>query len=211
MGFLQLKKEHNMERAIQVQLKVEPNEIEPVMNKYDNPEYTVPCTNIGADYTSGPSGSFILYAGKDFDLKATKAMMNKLVMFDKGSLVHVEMAKSEKEDRDMFWKIEPSRVVWEKEVSDTETVTKKPYGYNSVKERDTDRRLDILWGMAFNNATRVAVAKHTISKTMGSNEETVKDIQDLTVRMYEVAKGLEKVIQEEKQLEQAIDDEELPF
>ena len=193
MGFLQLKKEHNMERAIQVQLKVEPNEIEPVMNKYDNPEYTVPCTNIGADYTSG---SFILYAGKDFDLKATKAMMNKLVMFDKGSLVHVEMAKSEKEDRDMFWKIEPSRVVWEKEVSDTETVTKKPYGYNSVKERDTDR---------------VAVAKHTISKTMGSNEETVKDIQDLTVRMYEVAKGLEKVIQEEKQLEQAIDDEELPF
>ena len=67
---------------------------------------------------------------------------------------------------------------WDKPVYD-EGVTSKPYGYDSVKNRDNDRSLEIKWGMAFNNATRL------VNYSKMPYEDKVEAIEKMMPKMFE--------------------------
>jgi len=58
---------------------------------------------------------------------------------------------------------------------------------SSGKSPSSDTDLAIKWGMAFNNATRIVIAKHGISKSMGDNDSLVQDVKDLSNKLFEVA------------------------
>ena len=200
--FLKLKKEFNIGKPINVQLSADPEDIHGKLNNFGKYEYKIPCTNIGPDYTSAGSGSFIIYSGNSFDLDASQPLFSKIEYFEKGDLIYIEMAPSAKVDGQVYWQVEPSKEVWDKPVKDIKTVSEKPYGYGSVKERDIDRRLDILWGMTFNNATKIACS------CGGKSEEKVKIVAKIMPQMFEIAKGLDSQVEEQPAKK---DDDDLPF
>ena len=206
MAFLQLKQKYNMstesnDRSINVQLQIEPNDVEGVTNKYNKFEFMLPCKNIGSDYVTAEAGSYTIYNEMAFDLKCTQHLMKKMVRFSKGDCVNIKMYNDgDKTD----YIVNPSEVDYDKPVEETSTVKETKYGYGSVKERDTDKRLDILWGMAFNNATRLVANISDLTPA-----EKAKHVEKIMPEMFNIAKGLDDVLMQEQKQEDNNDD--LPF
>lgn len=206
MAFLQLRQKYNMstqdnDRSINVQLQVEPDEIEGVTNKYNKFEFMLPCKNIGSDYVTAEAGSYTIYNEMVFDLKCTQHLMKKMVRFSKGDCVNIKMYNDgDKTD----YIINPSKIEYDKPVEEIKTVKETKYGYGSVKERDTDKRLDILWGMAFNNATRLVANNNEVPP-----KQKVSVIEEIMPEMFKIAKGLDDVLMQEQKQENKDDD--LPF
>ena len=190
MAFLKLKKEFNKERPIDVQLAVDPNNLSGKLNNFGKSEYKIPCINIGGSYESQGEGSYKITTGASFDLDTSQALMDKLQNFKKGDLVRIEMRPSDRGEGQVYWKVGPSEKTWSQPVKDVETVSEKPYGYGSVKERDIDKRLDILWGMACNNTTRIACSTDLLPK------EKVKLISELIPEVFKIMRGLDDHIEE---------------
>lgn len=204
-AFLKLKKDHNIGKPIEVALLVNGEDVKGEENRWGKLEYKVRCENVGEDYLTAEPGSFTIKQGDEFELQASQPLMSKLLYFSKGETAVIELCKNESKPGQVFWKVEPSQKKYDKEIKDTETVEQKPYGYNSVKERDTDRRLDIVWGMAFNNATRLVA---NISTDEGVVDK-VALIKDIMPKMFEIARGLDAVLEQEQKKESGDDD--LPF
>jgi len=186
-----------------VQLREDPINIKGVMNKFNNLEYELPVTNIGDNYSAekwGDKDPIIFKKGDHFNLKVSSALYGKLTDFSKSELVDITMSPT---DKGITYKINPSIETWEKPVYD-EGVASKPYGYDSVKSRDDDRSLEIKWGMAFNNATRL----FTHSKML--YEDKVKAIEEIMPKMFEIACGMKSLTETEtpKIVE---DDDDAPF
>ena len=206
MAFLQLRQKYNMstqdnDRSINVQLQVEPDEIEGVTNKYNKFEFMLPCKNIGSDYVTAEAGSYTIYNEMVFDLKCTQQLMKKMVRFSKGDCVNIKMYNDgDKTD----YIINPSKIEYDKPVEEIKTVKETKYVYGSVKERDTDKRLDILWGMAFNNATRLVANINEVPP-----KQKVSVIEEIMPEMFKIAKGLDDVLMQEQKQENKDDD--LPF
>ena len=210
MAFLQLREKHNLstkdnDRSINIQLLENPNDAEPKMNKYNKNIFEITCTNIGSVYVTAESGSFTIYNEKEFKLTCTEYLMRKIYPFSRGDCLKITMYKSgDKID----YSVVPSEIEWDKEPADIKTVSESKYGYDSVKERDTDRRLDILWGMAFNNATRLA-ASIPLDKDEGDIKSRVQTIESIMPEMFKIAKGLDETLQQEQKEEDEKDN--LPF
>ena len=202
MAFLKLKKEHNVGKPIEVAILVNGEDVKGEENKWNKLEYKVRCENIGEDYLTAGSGSFAIKQGDEFELQASQPLMSKLLFFSKGETAVIELCNNENKPGQVYWKVEPSEEKYEKEIKDIETVEQKPYGYNSVKERDTDRRLDILWGMAFNNATRLACT----DKELSPAGKTLL-IKEIMPEMFKIARGLDAVLEQE----QKQDESDIPF
>ena len=206
MAFLQLKQKHNLttpekDRSVDVQIQIEPNDVDGEENKYNKLEFTLPCKNIGSDYVSAEAGSYTIYNDKMFDLKCSQYLMRKIISFSKGDCINIKMINDgEKTD----YIVNPSKVEYAKPPEEIKTVKESKYGYDSVKERDTDRRLDILWGMAFNNATRLVAQGGN-----GNLAEKASSIEGLMPKMFEIAKGLDTVLEQEQIQKQ--NDDDLPF
>lgn len=203
MAFLKLKKDHNVGKPIEVAILVDGEDVKGEENKWNKLEYKVRCENIGGDYLTAGSGSFTIKKDSEFELQASQPLMSKLLYFSKGETAVIELCNNENKPGQVYWKVEPSEKKYEKEIKDVETVEQKPYGYNSVKERDTDRRLDIVWGMAFNNATRLVA---NISTDEGVVDK-VALIKDIMPKMFEIARGLDAVLEQEQKQDEA----DLPF
>jgi len=205
MAFLKLKKDHNVGKPIEVAILVDGEDVKGEENKWNKLEYKVRCENIGGDYLTAGSGSFKIKKDSEFELQASQPLMSKLLYFSKGETAVIELCNNENKPGQVYWKVEPSEKKYEKEIKDVETVEQKPYGYNSVKERDTDRRLDIVWGMAFNNATRLAASEKLHEETdINDRVELVKMIMP---KMFEIARGLDAVLEQEQKQDEA----DLPF
>ena len=202
MAFLKLKKDHNIGKPIEVAMLVNGEDVKGEENKWGKLEYKIRCENIGTGYLTAEPGSFMIKQGAEFELQASQPLMSKLLYFSKGETAVIELCNNENKPGQVFWKVEPSEEKYEKEIKDVETVEQKPYGYNSVKERDTDRRLDILWGMAFNNATRLVCTDHDLKPA-----RKAEVIQEILPKMFEIARGLDAVLEQE----QKNDDDDLPF
>ena len=186
------------DRSINVQLQVEPDEIEGVTNKYNKFEFMLPCKNIGSDYVTAEAGSYTIYYEMLFDLKCTQHLMKKMVRFSKGDCVNIKMYNDgSKTD----YIINPSKIEYDKPVEEIKTVKETKYGYGSVKERDTDKRLDILWGMAFNNATRLVANINEVPP-----KQKVSVIEEIMPEMFKIAKGLDDVLMQEQKQENKDDD-----
>ena len=106
--------------------------------------------------------------------------------------------------------VQPSKIEWDKKPEEIKTVSESKYGYDSVKERDIDRRLDILWGMAFNNATRLA-ASISLHKDEGDIKSRVQTIESIMPEMFKIAQGLDSVLKKQDAEERKDDTSDLPF
>ena len=202
MVFLKLKKEHNVGKPIEVALLVNGEDVKGEENRWNKLEYKIRCENVGGDYLTAEPGSFIIKQGAEFELQASQPLMSKLLYFSRGETAVIELCPNDNKPGQVYWKVEPSQKKYDKEIKDIETVEQKPYGYNSVKERDTDRRLDIIWGMAFNNATRLACTDDELTPT-----GKVSIIKEIMPKMFEIAKGLDTMLEQEQEEEE----NDLPF
>ena len=200
-AFLKLKKEHNIGKPIKVAMLVNGEDVKGEENRWGKLEYKIRCENIGEDYLTAEPGSFTIKQDAEFELQASQPLMSKLLYFSKGETAVIELCNNENKPGQVYWKVEPGKEEYKKEIKDIETVEQKPYGYNSVKERDTDRRLDILWGMAFNNATRLACTADELTPT-----GKVSIIKEIMPKMFEIARGLDAVLEQEQK-----NDDDLPF
>ncbi len=180
--FLQLKKSTHIDKTLSVQLREDPIQIQGKMNNFQKLEYELPVTNIGDNYSAekwGDKDAITFKKGDNLNLKCTGALYSKLVDYSKAELVDITMIPT---DKGVTWRVAPSISQWEKPVDDG-GVTSKPYGYDSVKNRDDGRSLEIKWGMAFNNATRL------INSVEGENNinKKVEMIQEIMPKMFEIA------------------------
>tara|TARA_R110002020_G_scaffold117911_4_gene269490 strand:+ start:7041 stop:7562 length:522 start_codon:yes stop_codon:yes gene_type:complete len=150
------------------------------MNNFQKLDYELPVTNIGDNYSAekwGEKEAITFKKGDNFNFKCSSALYNKLVDYSKGELVDITMVAT---DKGVTYRVAPSMSKWDKPVYD-EGVTSKPYGYDSVKNRDNDRSLEIKWGMAFNNATRL------VNYSKMPYEDKVEAIEKMMPKMFEIA------------------------
>tara|TARA_R110002153_G_scaffold165072_1_gene317576 strand:+ start:843 stop:1475 length:633 start_codon:yes stop_codon:yes gene_type:complete len=210
MAYLQLKKSTHIDAPFNFQLRANPIEIQGKMNQFDKLEYEIPVTNIGSSYSVekwGDGDPMTFAQGSNLDFKCSGALYGKLVDFSKGELVSVTMASTEK---GIKWIVEMSSKEWDKPVDDGGALA-QPYGYNSVKNRDDDRSLEIKWGMAFNNSTRL------ITHIEGENNinRRVEMIQEIMPKMFEIACGMKPLtevnVPKEITKKEINNDDDVPF
>ena len=148
MAFLQLKMAHHIGKTLSLQLQDNPIAIMGKPSGYEGKiEYDLPCVNIGESYYAAPygdKGPFEIKTGQSFDLKCSLALYKHLVDFQKGELLDITMTKTTDGIR---YKIEGASKEWTNPVEDTRSALDKPYGYNSVKERDITTQDNIRFGM----------------------------------------------------------------
>jgi hypothetical protein len=203
--FLQLKKNTHIDKTLSVQLREDPINIKGVMNKFNNLEYELPVTNIGDNYSSekwGDKDPIIFKKGDHFNLKVSSALYGKLTDFSKAELVDITMTATEK---GVKYNVGASFSVWDKAVHD-EGVASKPYGYDSVKSRDDDRSLEIKWGMAFNNATRLVANIDDISP----NQKALL-IEGIMPDMFKIACGMKQLTESQVPKITEEEDDDAPF
>ena len=204
MAFLQLKKDHNKDQPIDVQFIDNPGSLEPHTKSHgDNTwkEYVVKCVNVGPNYQPQINNDYEIRAGQKFDFHLSESLYNKICDYQVGELVTIEMASNPKKPGQVFWKVRPAEKKGTKNVGNSKSVKDSEYGYSSVKERDIDRKLDILYGMAFNNATRIACTDNELTPA-----GKVKCIEVIMPKMFEIAQGLDRLIDDSPE-----DDDDVPF
>ena len=204
MAFLQLKMAHHIDKTLSFQLQENPIAIKGKPTGYEGKiEYTIPCVNIGDSYYAAPykdKEPFEIKTGQAFNFITSIALYKKLVDFQKGELLDLTMNKTEDGIR---YKIEGTSKEWTKAVEDTRSAVDKPYGYNSVKERDITTQDNIRFGMAFNNATKLACTADELTI-----EEKVKFVAKIMPQMWEVVNSLDSLMEEPVQ---EVKDDDLPF
>lgn len=219
MAFLQIKKSVHLDRTFSCQLKVNPIEISGKMNNFEKLDYEIPVTNIGENYSCekwGENDPITFKQGDSLNLKCSSSLYSKLVDFSKGELVDVTMKSH---DKGVKWIVEMSSKEWDRPVDDGGALS-QPYGYDSVKIRDTDRSLEIKWGMAFNNATRL-VESLEIKPTEDATDihtnilaQKLLHIQTIMPEMFEIACSMKPLTKPEIPMvvsNKKINDDELPF
>jgi hypothetical protein len=103
-------------------------------------------------------------------------------------------------------KIEHKNLAGGKSVYDVRTI-KKGSSNKESNPGNSDTELQIKWGMSFNNATRIVVAKNSISATMGNDDEIVKQVSELTNKLFKVACSMPE-LNSAKKIES---DDDVPF
>ena len=63
--------------------------------------------------------------------------------------------------------------------------------------QQNDTSLQIKWGMALNNATKIVIAKHTFLGTTVENDEVVREVEELTNKLFKVACSMPTSINED--------------
>ena len=204
MAFLQLKMAHHIGKTLSLQLQENPIAITGKPSGYEGKmEYHLPCVNIGDTYLAAPykdKDPFEIKTGQAFDFTCSIALYKKLVDYPKGELLDLTMNKTEDGIR---YDIQGSNKEWTKTVEDTRSAIDKPYGYNSVKERDITTQDNIRFGMAFNNATKIACSCDNLDA-----DAKVMFIEHIMPQMWEIVNSLDSLMEEPVQ---EVKDEDLPF
>jgi len=201
--YLQLKKNTHIDKTLSLQLRQEPSQINGKMNQFNNLEYHIPVINIGDNYTAekwGDKDPITFKKGDNLELKCSSALYNKLVDYSKGELVDITMIAT---DRGVTYKVSISEVEWDKPVTDKEY-------HPDLQPKSKDIDMNIKWGMAFNNATRLVSNINT--------DENVADkvalIKDIMPKMFEIACGMDALIHSDvssKVDKNTAEDDDLPF
>jgi len=201
--YLQLKKNTHIDKTLSLQLRQEPSQINGKMNQFNNLEYHIPVINIGDNYTAekwGDKDPITFKKGDNLELKCSSALYNKLVDYSKGELVDITMIAT---DRGVTYKVSISEVEWDKPVTDKEY-------HPDLQPKSKDIDMNIKWGMAFNNATRLVSNINT--------DENVADkvalIKDIMPKMFEIACGMDALIHSDvssKVDKNTAEDNDLPF
>ena len=204
MAFLQLKMAHHIGKTLSLQLQENPIAVKGEQSGYEGKtEYHLPCVNIGDTYLAAPykdKEPFGIKTGQAFDFTCSIALYKKLVDFQKGELLDITMNKTADGIR---YNIQGSNKEWTKTVEDTRSAIDKPYGYNSVKERDITTQDNIRFGMAFNNATKIACSIPDLDA-----DAKVMLVDHIMPRMWEIVNSLDSLMEEPVQ---EVKDDDLPF
>tara|TARA_R110002012_G_scaffold132007_3_gene284913 strand:- start:1327 stop:1836 length:510 start_codon:yes stop_codon:yes gene_type:complete len=80
----------------------------------------------------------------------------------------------------------------------------------SKVESSNDTSLSIKWGMAFNNATKIVIAKHSKSDTIKDNDHLIKEVSEFTQELFKVACSMPSPGSQNKAAVD-IDDTDVPF
>ena len=188
MAFLQIKKDYHLDKPLIVRLDQEPIDVTGEKNRFDNLEFKILATNLGEDYNAAPYGDkepFTIRKGDQFDLVMSSALHQKINDYEKGEAVHIELTK---QNERLFWKVQVAGDVLIKE--------------HKENPPSKDRSLDIKWGMAFNNATRLACASNINNTT----KDKVELIAEIMPRMFQIACTMETALKNTKE-----EEEDAPF
>ena len=205
MAFIQLKVAHHIDKTLSLQLQENPVNVPGKQSGYEGKtEYHLPCVNIGGSYYAAPykdKEPFEIKTGQAFDFRISIALYKKLVDYQKGELLDVTMTKTA--DGKAIYKIEGSSKEWTKAVEDNRSAVEQPYGYKSVKERDITTQDNIRFGMAFNNATKIACSIPDLDA-----DAKVMLVDHIMPRMWEIVNSLDSLMEEPVQ---EVKDDDLPF
>jgi len=191
MAFLFLRKAHHIDKPLNFQLMVEPIDIIVERNEmYDKLEYKIPAKNVGQPYKTAPSKDgkeYTINSGQEFELIASEALYKHLSIYDKNSFITVEMKKNDKGG--VSWDVEPMQKA------------------KAIQVNKPSQNLEIKWGMAFNNSTRLVANATDI--TIQQKALLIKEIMP---EMFEIACSMpEGPIKEEIKKEEEENENDLPF
>ncbi|QDP50181.1 MAG: hypothetical protein Tp1102DCM295711_24 [Prokaryotic dsDNA virus sp.] len=189
MGFLQLNKNYHINKPVIIKLLEDPALINGLAKEYNGKTYlqfSIKVQNIGQEYLTKEQDSYKINAGQEVEFKMTDSLHQKIVNFQENELVYINMKPRSKGG--YLWDIKPATG------EDIEKLNKN-HGVedfnNARKNVNNDSRgLEIKWGMAFNNATRL-VAQTTTSV---DQKEMVDQIKRIIAPMFQVACGMDKTI-----------------
>ena len=187
MAFLTLKKQHHLNKPIIIELIQSPSEVIGEKNPYfDKLEFKIKCINIGSEYLCAPikeKDPFTININQEFDFIMTETLFRKINDFEKGEKVFINMAPGSK---GMVWVVQLAGEDDFKKLQSQSVIVN-----NSSNNSNNDiKGLEIKWGMAFNNATRL-VAQTTTSP---DQKDMVNEIKRIIAPMFQVACGMEKTI-----------------
>ena len=190
MAFLKITKKHHLDKPIDIKLLVDISEVEAKENNFGDMEFNLLVQNIGQTYSSSPSKDGSVYEfnpGQHFDLQCSEALFTQVSRFKKDDSVTIAMKPNE--TGGIYWDVVPFSGSSKPEASTTQ-------------HTNTNTDLQIRWGMAFNNATRLACTDSEL--TPAGKVAIVKEIMP---KMFEIARGLEDVLEKEQKEK----DDNLPF
>ena len=176
MAFLKLKKAFHMDEPLKIQILVDSLEEIAERNDYDNMEYKYMVKNIGEAYPTKEPDSYKLNKNQEFDFVASEALYKHMSLYDKDDFIQITM-KSNKESKAGFvWDVQPT----------------KPSNGKPVSNADTS--LEIKWGMAFNNATRLVADNNLKVK------QKVELIEKIMPEMFKIACSMPSPIKEDSKV-----------
>lgn len=187
MAFLKLAKKDHMDKPIIIELIESPMDVIGEKNPYyDKIEFKMKVKNVGLKYfCSAKEGEspFEINVGQEFDFTMTETLFGKINNFDKNEKVWIKMTTGKK---GMLWDVKPATDNDIKFLLENQIQTNSNKPHRSEGNRD----LEIKWGMAFNNATRL-VAQTTTSV---DQKDMVNEIKRIIAPMFQVACGMNKTI-----------------
>jgi hypothetical protein len=139
MAFLKLKKAYHMDKPLSIQLLTAPLDVVAEMNDFDTMEYKFKAKNVGSDFETKEKGSFSIRNNQEFDFVISEALYKSVSLYDKDSIIKILMKKTEESKAGFVWDVKPMSA--DSVVQESKT--------------NSDTSLQIKWGMAFNNATRL--------------------------------------------------------
>jgi hypothetical protein len=196
MAFLQLKKQYHSNKPIKIRLEQDPKNINGLAKSYNDKtwlEFRIQAVNIGDSYFAAPYGDkdpFEINTGQSFEFVMSEKLFNKINDYQIDESILIEMVNNGEK---MFWKVEPTS-------ADTKAV-------QNSSPVNNNRSLDIKWGMAFNNATRL------VSNLNIELSKKVNKIASIMPEMFKIAclmeTSLDETQKEEQKEQEKLDD--LPF
>lgn len=173
MAFLQLKQSSHINKPLLVEILVDVFDVICETNDYGDLEYKVKCKNKGSEYLAAPNKDGSVYKinpGQEFDLVCSEALYKKMNTYESGSSIKVEMIPNPKGG--IFWNVDMSTGAdFDKQKQPTKAIE--------------NTSLEIKWGMAFNNATRL-VAAEDLNDEVGLKEK-VAIIESIMPGMFKIA------------------------
>lgn len=190
MGFLQLNKNYHIDKPIIIKLLEDPTAINGVAKEFNGKtflEFSIEAENIGQEYFTQGKDSYKINAGQKVEFKMSDSLYKKIVNFQQEELVYINMKP--RSNGGFLYDIKPA--IGE----DIEKLNKNNgiKDYNDAKKffNNDHRGLEIKWGMAFNNATKL-VAQTTTST---DQKDMVGEIKRIIAPMFQIACGMEKTIE----------------
>ncbi|QDP53904.1 MAG: hypothetical protein Unbinned202contig1002_33 [Prokaryotic dsDNA virus sp.] len=169
MAFLKLKKAFHMDKPLSIQLLTAPLDVVAEMNDFDTMEYKFKAKNVGSDFETKEKGSFAIRNNQEFDFVISEALYKSVSLYDKDSMIKIVMKKTKESKAGFVWDVQPMSAD------------------NVVQEskKSSDTSLDIKWGMAFNNATRL-VSSEKLHEETDINDK-VALVEMIMPKMFKIA------------------------
>ena len=195
--------------------------IGPTTDDFNNIIYPMPAKLVkGNPIIFGKDNQYKIEQGDSFDWQISKALYNTIIDMGFSGKAKLGVKMVVTADSTSWMVADPDDMVFEDDMNKlpdetSQIMTEQPdkkinYGYKDVRDRDDSRALDIKWGMSFNKACDIVIARKSgDSKFFEDAEEVQVAVRNMTHRLMNVATGLDIWIKEnnDKSFEQSKIDE----